>query len=810
MKPKLVKIKHSITGQKIGFLTYSCEYNPAKYFIFVKNKHLNTRFIQIKLVHLKSTYSLLLILLFPFIFQNICWSQNQKILRVDSIILPNESQNQFLQILEDPKGQYSIDSVKKSNSFELYNPDIKLNTKSFYWSKIKIESGFDQITEVIFQIGGKRSSDFAELYFYNNQDSLLKHALSGYFVERDKKDIKREIGSKFMIRLEPGKSYTLYFRINNISGFAPQFDLKILDKQYFNDKLNRRNLVQGMLQGALWMMFLYNLFIFFYSRDKVYLYYSFYIIGIALNFVVERGLFVEYTIPHFPKLDPYFFILATAVAAASYFQFIRYFINTKKHMPKWDIAHQWVIGINLTVSAILLLVLLVSFQIPYSVNISNYLNLLGLIYGFVFIYYLIQKNHKLSWFFAAGALVLAIGTFISLYFLITKKPIDFDPKYFMNGATIAELLIFSLGLGYRIRLNEKAKQLAQIELIEQLKQNDQLRQKVNRELETRVKMRTAEIEQQNEEIIAQSESLKSANEVLIHQKREIENKNDEISQQKRYLEKIHQNTTDSINYASRIQNVILPSQTELTKYFNGHFIYYKPKEIVSGDFYWYRYIERDNQRYFAIAAADATGHGVPGSLVSMLGISLLNETVIRNEVNKASQVLERLRDEVKTTFSNYDDLLLTRDGIDMAFCVINLDTLEMQFSGANRPLVIFKNDPNKGTDEELKGLVELKPTKNPIGKHPKELNFTNQIIQLEKGDVIYLFSDGYGDQIGGPEGRKFYFKRLKELLSEIYKLPLTEQKQIIDHAFQDWINHQYSDGQNFRQVDDILIMGIRI
>ncbi len=771
---------------------------------------MDTQFTRTELSLWKSRYPLLFIFLLLTIYQNHGWAQNQKVLRIDSSIPPNISQNQFLEILEDPNGEFSVDSVKKIKNFEVYNPDLKLNAKSFYWAKLNIKSGFDEINEVIIQIGGKRSSDFAELYLFNSKDSLIKQALGGYFLEREKKDIQREIGSKFMIRLEPGKTYTLYFRINNISGFAPQFDIKILEKQYFSDRLNRRNLVQGMLQGALWMMFLYNLFIFFYSRDKVYLYYSLYIIGIALNFVVERGLFVEYTIPNFPKLDPFFFIFATAVAAASYFQFIRYFINTKKHMPKWDIAHQWVIAINLVVSVILLAVLFIAFQIPISVNISNYLNLLGLIYGFVFIYYLIKKNHKLSWFFAAGAMVLAIGTFISLYFLITKKPLDFDPKYFMNGATIAELLIFSLGLGYRIRLTEKAKQLAQIELIEQLKQNDLLREKVNRELETRVKLRTAEIEQQNEEIIAQSDSLKNANEVLIQQKREIENKNEEIGQQKRYLEKIHQNTTDSINYASKIQNVILPSQNELTKYFDGHFIYYKPKEIVSGDFYWYRYIERDKQRYFAIAAADATGHGVPGSLVSMLGISLLNETVIRNEVNKASQVLEKLRDEVKTTFSNYEDLLLTRDGIDIAFCIINLDTLQMQYSGANRPLVIFKNDPQKGTDEELKGLIELKPTKNPIGKHPKELEFTNHIIQLEKGDVIYLFSDGFGDQIGGPEGRKFYFKRLKEMMAEIYTQPLTDQKLIIDNAFQDWINHKYSDGQNFRQVDDILIMGIRI
>jgi len=771
---------------------------------------LNFKYIQIKSVVSKGSFNLLFLVLFVFVISIPCLSQNHKILIVNNVISPKETVNEFLQIVKDPKGELTIDSVKKLTKFGTYIAEPSLSPKSVYWAKLEITSGFQEITELIFQIGGKRNSDYAEFFFFDDRDSLLKHAYSGFFVEKDKKDIRHEIGSKFMVRLAPGKSYKLYFRISNISGFAPAFEVKILNKQYFNDRINRRNLVQGMLQGALWMMFLYNLFIFVYSRDKVYLYYSLYIIGIALNFVVERGLFIEYTIPNFPKLDPYFFILATALAAASYFQFLRHFLNTRKHMPKWDIAHQWVIGINLAVSAILLIILIIWYQIPLSINISNYLNLAGLIYGFVFIYYLIQQNHKLTWFFSAGAVVLALGTFISLYFLITKKPIDFDPKYFMNGATVAELLIFSLGLGYRIRLNEKAKQLVQIELIEQLKQNDQLKEKVNRELETRVRIRTAEIEQQNEEIKAQSDSLKNANEVLINQKREIEAKNDEISQQKRYLEKIYKNTTDSINYASRIQSVILPSENELAKYFNGHFIYYKPKEIVSGDFYWYRYIERGKKRYFAIAAADATGHGVPGSLVSMLGISLLNETVIRNEVNTANHVLENLREEVKTTFSHSDEQLLTRDGIDIAFCIINLDTLEMQYSGANRPLIVFKNDPQNGTDEELTGLVEIRPTKNPIGMYHKEQSFANHIIQLEKGDVIYLFSDGYGDQVGGEEGRKFYYKRFKEMLADIYTYPLDEQKQIIDQTYQQWIDHKFKDSSAYRQVDDILILGIRI
>lgn len=725
-------------------------------------------------------------------------------------VSPDSSLNSYLELFHDETSIDDIESIRKSARFTKYVAGQKLSKSGVYWARLQLKSEFPLLKELIIQIGNKRSSDFAEMYLFNQNDSLIKYAHSGHFVEKGKKDIKEEVGSKFIVQLNNNELYTFYFKIGNISGFSPEFHVSTYDRSYFDYKLNKRNLVQGMLQGALWILFLYNLLIFVYSRDKVYLYYSLYIIGMALNFVVERGLFIEYTAASFPKLEPYAFVLATGLATIAYFQFIRYFLNTKRYMPAWDKAHLWVVRINLFTTIVLLLVLLISFNIPLSINVSNYLNLIGLLYGFVFIYYLIKEESKLSRFFIAGALFLAVGTFLSLYFLISKKSLDFDPKYFMNAGAIIEILIFSLGLGYRIRLIEKSKQKVQLELIEQLKQNDKLKEKVNRELESKVKERTAEIELQKEEILAQTESLKTANDILINQKREIEQKNEEITQQKRYLEKIHQDTTDSINYASRIQNVILPSESEMKKYFSEHFIYYKPKEIVSGDFYWYRYIERNNRRYFALAAADATGHGVPGSLVSMLGISLLNETVIRNEINSSSRVLEVLRDEVKATFSHSDERLMTRDGIDMAFCVIDLDSLEMQFSGANRPLLLFRKNKKLGEDDEFEGLVEFKATKNPIGIYHKEQPFANHAIQLEKGDVIYLFSDGYVDQVGGPEGRKFYLRRFRELLSEIHTKPLNEQKEIIVRTHEDWIAHKFRNNETFRQVDDMLVMGIRV
>jgi serine phosphatase RsbU (regulator of sigma subunit) len=780
----------------------------GKNFIFVKNNCLKAKYLHITIACMRRLFLMFfLFLIFPVLS---IFGQHQNYLVIGDQLSFDSDLSGYLEVFSDSTQGSNVENVQNYSTFKPYRAGEKLSKQGTHWGRLNIKSQVAEKQQIIIQIGNKRSSDFAEMFLFNRGGFLQKHSKSGHFEKGSEKEIPKELGSKFYIELEPDGVYTIYFKIRNISGFKPNFAISVYDKDEFASRLNLRNLVQGMLQGALWIMFLYNLFIFVYSRDRVYLYYSLYIIGIAVNFVVERGLFSEYTASEYPRLEPYVFIFATGLATVAYFQFVRYFLHTKKNMPKWDKAHLWVVYINIAITIILFGDLLFTFNVPISINVSNYLNLIGLLYGFVFIWYLIKQDNKLARFFIAGAIALAVGTIISLYFLITKESLWFDPKYFMNGGTLIELLIFSLGLGYRIRLIEKSKQKVQEELIEQLKQNERIKEEANRELEGKVKERTAEIELQKEEILAQSENMKVANDILTKQKREIENKNEEITQQKRYLEKIHKNTTDSINYASRIQSVILPSANLLNKYFSDHFIFYKPKEIVSGDFYWYRYLERNNKRYFALVAADSTGHGVPGSLVSMLGISLLNETVMRNEVKSSSDVLEVLRDEVKATFSHSDERLLTRDGIDMAFCFIDLDTLEMQYAGANRPLLLFRKNGETLINDELNGLIEYKPTKNPVGIYHKEQPFENHTIQLEKGDVMYLFSDGYADQVGGPDGRKYYFKRFKELLAEIHEMPMMEQRKIIVQTHNDWVNHSFKNGESFRQVDDMMVMGIKV
>lgn len=247
--------------------------------------------------------------------------------------------------------------------------------------------------------------------------------------------------------------------------------------------------------------------------------------------------------------------------------------------------------------------------------------------------------------------------------------------------------------------------------------------------------------------------------------------------------------TDSIQYAKSLQNAILTDQNAIKKILPNHFIFYKPKDIVSGDFYW---VKKVNE-YTIIAVADCTGHGVPGAFMSVLGISLLNEIVRRKEVTKANQALEVLRHELKETLHQTDSNYSSNNGMDIALCVINHDKGIMQYAGANTPLYMIRN----------KKLIEYRPTRNPIGMTPIEIPFKNNEIEFDKNDIFYLFSDGFIDQFGGDDGKKFRSRRFKHLLLEIHEKPMIIQRDFIELNLKKWM------GNKHEQIDDILIFGFK-
>jgi len=295
-------------------------------------------------------------------------------------------------------------------------------------------------------------------------------------------------------------------------------------------------------------------------------------------------------------------------------------------------------------------------------------------------------------------------------------------------------------------------------------------------LNIKLKTRNTQINIQNEEIKAQAESLEKAN--------------IKITIQKNQIEKSHKNTKDSINYASKIQHALLPMKATFNSIFLEHFIFYKPRDIVSGDFY---YLKKTKQNIILVAA-DCTGHGVPGAFVSMLGIAFLNEITEKKQNLNAGQILDILRENVKKSLKQTGDINDTTDGMDMALCVINHSKTQAQFAGANNPLLIINNNNE---------LTEYKADRQPVSIFIKEKSFKNNLIDLKNGDKLYLFSDGYIDQFNNEKTKKFMMKNFRNMLLKTSKLSMDKQLTEIEKTFFNWKG-------NCKQLDDILIIGVKI
>lgn len=318
------------------------------------------------------------------------------------------------------------------------------------------------------------------------------------------------------------------------------------------------------------------------------------------------------------------------------------------------------------------------------------------------------------------------------------------PWYKTIIAYILYIIIISLSIWIFIRVREK-------KLIEE-----------KRILENKVLERTAEIEKQKESLACQNEMIEEKN----------------------------RNITDSIQYAQRIQEAILPPIEQIKEVVDDYFILYRPRDIVSGDYYWIA--QRDS--ITIIVAADCTGHGVPGAFMSMLGIAFLNEIVNKEGITESNKILDRLREQIVLQLHQTGADGESKDGMDVSLYVINHDTMKLSFSGAYNPLYIIRNNE----------LSQLKADRMPIGYYLKmDTPFSIEEYDLQKGDCLYNSSDGYPDQFGGDKGRKFMTKNFKALLLDIHKKPMAEQRDILDKRIDEWRG-------DIEQIDDIIVIGVKI
>ncbi len=290
--------------------------------------------------------------------------------------------------------------------------------------------------------------------------------------------------------------------------------------------------------------------------------------------------------------------------------------------------------------------------------------------------------------------------------------------------------------------------------------------------------------------------IKEAHSQISHQNEEITTQKEEINNHLLNLETAYTELSDSIIYAKKIQNVLINNAEPLKEMTADHFIYFKPKSIVSGDFFWTSRL--GNQ--WILALADCTGHGVPGAFMTMLGTSLLNEIVNKNKKTEPDKILNQLRVNIIETLHQDGKLYQPKDGMDMLVLRIDKDNNELLFSGANNSVCYIP----RVTNSENADIVEFKGDRMPISYHYKMHRYSQLKISYEKGDKLYLYTDGYIDQFGGPNGKKFKSVPFKRMLLNNHAQSMTEQKKILNDTMENWLKRKYE------QIDDITVIGLEL
>jgi len=276
----------------------------------------------------------------------------------------------------------------------------------------------------------------------------------------------------------------------------------------------------------------------------------------------------------------------------------------------------------------------------------------------------------------------------------------------------------------------------------------------------------------------------------VHEQKEKDEASLEVLNQRNVFKTRNRNIEDSLKYAQRIQLAMFTTPRELKRLFPDSFIFQKPKDIVSGDFYWARRL--NGKVLFSVA--DCTGHGVPGAFMSLIGLEFFRQIVEEKEILKPASILEEMNRNFDAVFGNLEELSL-KDGMDLGFCSYDYKRKTLEYAGAFNPLYVIRNNE----------IIEIKGDRIIVGPDYgiRRGPFSNNSIQLEENDVVYLFSDGYADQFGGPEGKKFKYRRFRHLLMSIHHLPMEEQQLKLEENISEWM------GVNNDQIDDQTVIGIR-
>jgi len=676
-----------------------------------------------------------------------------------------------LQIFRDMEGKASFEQISRNDGQVLWKKPEQESinfgyTTEVYWVRFQLQNNTNYnnwVLEIDYSL-----LDTLQIYL-EQPDGSVKELATGRSLPFASRGELQQPNFDFKLNLAQGAPQFCWLRVRSTGPVI--LPIKVRSHESYVESQFRWHVFYGIYFGWLAVMIFYNLFIFIALRDLNYFYYVLTIICTLGIFATVSGYSYMYVFPDSPWINTYFTRIFMGFVVITTAIFARNFLNTKK-FTKW--GDYTLIG--MIVLAVIAQILVITGIRTSATNSVVSLHTVLLIVTGVICWR--NGNSYARFYVLAWTLYLLGGLLITLR-NSGVLPINFWTTHGAEIGSALEVILLSLALSDRYRTIRKEKEAL-------TKKTLKMQQEYSEQLEAKVHERTAQLSEANEE-------LSSTVETVEQQKSEIETQRDDLEKQRIALEKAYQDIRSSITYAERIQKAKLPELSRIRKAFPEAFVLFRPRDQVSGDFYWFA--EVDGKKI--IAAVDCTGHGVPGAFMSMIGSELLNEIVILRQILEPHLILEHLHEGIQSTLRQQETE--NRDGMDLAICVVDENAKQLQFAGAKNPLIIIENGE----------VQQIKADKLSVGGRSRNIQstFTTHSVGINPNAAFYIFSDGFQDQFGGPDGRKFMVKRLKELLAEISDKPMEEQHLRLEWELDQWQNWPRKTKE--RQMDDILLIGFK-
>ncbi|OJJ20526.1 hypothetical protein BKI52_18910 [marine bacterium AO1-C] len=640
---------------------------------------------------------------------------------------------------------------------------IKGHSANYFWVKIKVQnkSTLDKwLLELAYP-----TLDYVDFYFYNGEKKQWQTVQTGDFRPFDNRPIHNR---HYVFPLDFSQNKTQYFYLKVWGDSTIQLPLAIYSPDYYFQKASRSDVVHGLLFGVLCLILAHSIFLYFSLKDLSYLYYVVFIIGSLLYFSAESGYSFQYLWTGAYWVNRVLPVGLTTMMIGGIAFAIR-FLEIKKYQTiLWRIAQ-----VLLVLSAVYLV-------LSFFLRFKFIIQLIG--YTVVFTPLIMISSGIISWrkgHLAARYFTIAWVVYLTGIVLQFLRDFGFiSGNYVLTNTTefaaAIEIMLLSMALGDKYNIFKKEKEGLATEMIK-------LKEEEGQRLEGRIQERTAK--------------LVETNEMLNQTVDELDSTNDRLNRINITLGKKNADITESIQYAQFIQSSLLPSTQKLTNDFANSFVLFCPKDIVSGDFYWLGTKSWEGESYKLLILADCTGHGVPGAFMTILASSLIHEIIQYQDTVDPSTILHSLDKKISETLQTQSNTRI-HDGMDLSLIVIRESDQKLTFAGAKAPLYYVRD----GVFHQIKGSIF------PIGgsnQYKKPKSFQAHELQLSSGDMLYLTSDGFQDQFGGPEGRKYLKKHFRNFLLKISQLPSAQQHNYLHREFRQW------KGSN-KQTDDITIIGIKI